>query len=393
MKFGYYSQTKDRDNSRVYADLMDELREQVVFCEEAGFDIAYPDEHHFHFGYHENTNPIVAGAMLAAHTSRIRIGLPLIPANWQPLRLAEDIAMLDQMSRGRVEVDIGRGASRHSIANLNPELRDLWPNRKSSFNADSQAASREHFAEVVEILKKAWTEESFTHEGRFYKFPQEGLPWEYPDPPKDVSWARDGEIARMCLGPKPYQKPHPPLRMLVHSEHSYKESAQLGLKAWVWINPLKKLRERLETYSAIRTEREGRQFEVGEDVTALKLLYVAPSYEEAKRDADHIFTPFLQWFCTEKPHNYHLDDDEEPRPESELDWEFFRKRLMIIAGSPEQVAEQIHELDERFSLDTLALWTEATGPQGGTGLLDHKQIMSSLDLFASKVAPLFPNGI
>ena len=268
----------------------------------------------------------------------------------------------------------------------------MWPNRKLSFNADSQAASREHFAEVVEILKKAWTEESFTHEGRFYKFPQEGLPWEYPDPPKDASWARDGEIARMCLGPKPYQKPHPPLRMLVHSEHSYKESAQLGLKAWVWINPLKKLRERLETYSAIRTEHEGRQFEVGEDVTALKLLYVAPSYEEAKRDADHIFTPFLQWFCTEKPHNYHLDDDEEPRPESELDWEFFRKRLMILAGSPEQVAEQIHELDERFSLDTLALWTEATGPQGGTGLLDHKQIMSSLDLFASKVAPLFPNG-
>ena len=87
MKFGYYSQVTDPDNTSVYADLLDELREQVVLCEQAGFDIAWADEHHFNFGHTTLPNPIVAGAMLAAHTSRIRIGLPVVPANWHPLRL------------------------------------------------------------------------------------------------------------------------------------------------------------------------------------------------------------------------------------------------------------------------------------------------------------------
>ena len=88
MKFGFYSQIADIDLTRVYSDLLDELREQVVFCEQAGFDIAWADEHHFNVGWTNSPNPIVPGAMLAAHTNRIRIGLPVPLPNWHPLRLA-----------------------------------------------------------------------------------------------------------------------------------------------------------------------------------------------------------------------------------------------------------------------------------------------------------------
>ena len=112
--------------------MLDEFRREAVFCEQAGLDIVWPDEHHFYFGSHVNTNPIVVGQMIAEHTSRIRIGLPLIPPNWQPLRLAEDIALLDQASRGRVEVSFGRGIERFSVANINPELKDLWPDVKGN---------------------------------------------------------------------------------------------------------------------------------------------------------------------------------------------------------------------------------------------------------------------
>ena len=230
MNFGYYSQVTEPDNTSVYADLLDELREQVVLCEQAGFDIAWVDEHHFNFGYTVLTNPMVAGAMLAAHTSRIRIGLPVVPANWHPLRLAEDIALLDQLSRGRVEVAMGRGSERHTIGNLNPQLTDLYPARNERADASKQTAFREHFAEVLEILKKAWTQEFFSHEGHFYKFPQPGLPWESPSPPADPTWVSDGEIVKMCVGPKPYQKPYPPIRMLMHTEPSFVEGARLGLK-------------------------------------------------------------------------------------------------------------------------------------------------------------------
>ena len=78
MKFGYYTQLDDDNHTVAYADLLDELREQVVFCEQAGFDIAWADEHHFNFGFTNNPNPIVPGTMMAEATSRIRVGLPCL---------------------------------------------------------------------------------------------------------------------------------------------------------------------------------------------------------------------------------------------------------------------------------------------------------------------------
>ena len=89
MKFGFYSQMVDSPVTRVYADLMEELKEQVVYCEQGGFDIAWADEHHLNFGSVYSPNPIVTGIMLAA-----RIGLPIPLPNWHPLRLAEDVALL-----------------------------------------------------------------------------------------------------------------------------------------------------------------------------------------------------------------------------------------------------------------------------------------------------------
>ena len=388
MKFGFYTQTRDPDNATVYADLIDNVREQAVLCDQGGFDIVYPDEHHFRVGYTVTANPILTGAMLAENTSRIRIGLVLVPSSWQPLRLAEDIAYFDHLSRGRVEVAMGRGMSRHTVTNLNPQLKDFYPQGKA-YDPSAQTASREHFAEFVEILKKAWTEEFFSHEGRYYKFPQPGSPWEGPGDPIPTT-IKDGEMVKMTLSPRPYQKPHPPLRMLVNSQYSYKEAAKLGMKAWIFINPPVVLRERLQTYAKVRTEREGHKFVVGEDSTALKLFYVAPTYEEAKRDTDHLYTPHMTNYTRDAPSSFYLDEGEE-RP-NDMDWEFWRKRLIIIAGSPEQVAEQIHELDEGFGLDTLALWTQASSNRAGAGNLTHKQTMRSIELFATKVAPLFANG-
>ena len=391
MKFGLYSQVKDPNNSRVYADLLDDLKEQVIFCEQAGFDIAWADEHHFNVDYTNSPNPIVAGAMLATCTSRIRIGLPVIVPNWHPLRLAEDVALLDHISRGRVELDMGRGIDSHTIANMNPQLKGLWPDRSVSYEYDQQVAAREHFAEVVEILRKVWTEEFFAHEGRYYTFPQPGMPWVRGGPPSDPTAEKDGEIVKMCIGPKPYQKPHPPLRMLANSEPSFRQAAELGLDGWVWINPPKRLRRFLDQYSEIRSEREGQPFNAGDHVTALRLVYVADSYEEAKRDADYFLTTYLTESCTGRPPGYFVDDSEDESASIELNWEYWREKLMILAGTPDQVAEQIQELEETCGIDTIALWTQAAFGRFGTEIISHKKTMASLELFATKVLPQFAN--
>ena len=385
MKFGFYSQMTDAPVKRVYSDLMDELREQVVYCEQAGFDIAWADEHHFNFGSVNSPNPIVVGAMLAAHTSRIRIGLPIPLPNWHPLRLAEDVALLDHLSRGRVELDIGRGISPFDVANLNPHLTGVWPDPKVRFQKSTQTASREHYAEVLEILKKAWTEEFFSHKGRFYEFPQPGFNEASSIIQPDPIALKNGEIIQMSVDPKPYQKPYPPLRMLMTSEPSFQEGAELGLKGWVWVQPPRRLRQKLEVYAGVRSAQEGRQFRAGEDVGALRMVYVASSYEEAKRDTEEFFTPIMKYVCSNRPQDYYLDEGQEMPAGADLDWEFFRKQHLILAGTAEQVTEQIQELDEICGLDFIGVWMEAGG-------MSHHKIMSSLDLFSAKVAPQFASN-
>jgi len=382
LKFGLYSQVMDPTRERVFGDVLDELKTQVVLCEEAGFHCVWVDEHHFNTGFNCSTNPLLVGAMLASHTKRIRIGQTDVVGCWQPLRLAEDVALLDHLSRGRVDVGIGRGIRPFDMRNLNPQLGDIWPNPGANFDPKQQIDSREHFAEVLQILQKAWTEEFFSHEGTYYKFPQSGVSLKSAVPSSDSAMVMDGARATMRLAPTPYQKPYPPLWLLMTSEPSFAEAAQLGLNGLVWIQPPKRLKQRLKIYSDARTVREGRHVKVGEDIGILRLVYVAPSYEEAKRDADQFFTPHYQEACKTRPASYWSDGSESEARNVDLDWEFLRDQLLILAGSPEQVVEQIQQLKDISGTDYIILWTEARG-------MSHKKIMSSLELFATKVAPLF----
>ena len=278
---------------------------------------------------------------------------------------------------------MGRGISPFDVANLNPTLKGVWPDPRLRFDRSTQVHSREHFAECVEILIKAWTEDYFSHKGKYFQYPTPGFSWQLAASPGDSSVVDDGEIVKISVGPKPYQKPHPALRMLMTSQPSYEEAARLGLNGWVWIaGPPQRMRERLDVYASIRSEREGRQLKIGEDVGGLRYAYVAPTYEEAKRDVDSMYTPGMRRACLRRPAEYYTDEGEPEPNESDLDFDFFTKRHLILAGSPESVAEQINELENTCNLDFIGLWTQAGG-------LSHTKIMNSLELFAAKVAPHF----
>ena len=160
------------------------------------------------------------------------------------------------------------------------------------------------------------------------------------------------------------------------------EAAKLDLNGLAESQPPRRLRERLEIYRQIRSERENRPLTVGQNVRALRMVYVAKSYEEAKRDADSFFTPLYEGSSRRRPASYWFDGEEASAKSVDLDWEFFRQQLLILAGSPEQVIEQIQELDEVCGMDALLVWTETMG-------MDHGKIMTSLGLFAEKVAPAF----
>ena len=356
------------------ADLLDNLRAQTILAEELGFEAMWLGEHHFGlYGVGDIPNPILLGADLAARTSRIRIGqMANIAPWWHPIRLAEDIATLDNMTKGRVDVGFGRG---------------IWPYEGPQFhpNADPRKdqENRELFQETVEVVRKIWSEEFFSHQGTNYRFPVSDTLFSHPSYPPDPAWHEDGRVTRLRVTPRPFQKPHPPLWMTVSTDRSVATAAEMGLKACYWQPPPLRLRERMKLYAEVRSEVEGRPFSLGEDQAVMRSTYVAASMEEARREAEagimsaYIFNdPF-------RGKQVFTNPGEELDAEVKLDWDFLEPRTLLV-GSPDDVAEKIQELQEVCNLDYLLVEFAHSG-------ISLKKTLQNLENFGTKVMPRF-NG-
>src|SRR6267378_2384530 len=128
------------------AQAFDESLAQVTAAEELGFDAVWLAEIHFQKGRSVLSSPLV----IATRTRRMRIGIAvqILPLA-HPLHLAEDVATLDHLSKGRLDFGVGRSG---------------LPEHYARFNIP-YSESRERFQETLDILLKAWTEERFSYEG------------------------------------------------------------------------------------------------------------------------------------------------------------------------------------------------------------------------------------
>ncbi len=354
------------------ADFLDNLRQQTMMAEELGFEAIWLGEHHFSpYGLGDIPNPILLGADLAARTSRIRIGqMANIATWWHPIRLAEDLAILDNMTRGRVEVGFGRG---------------IWPYEGPQFhpNADPRKdrENRELFHETVEVVRKIWTQEYFSHQGTNYTFPAHDTQYSHPTYKTDPAW-HDGErVTRLRVTPRPYQQPHPPLWMTVSTDRSVTTAAEMGLKACYWQPPALRIRQRMETYAEARSQVEGRPFAVGEDQGVMRSTYVASSMEEARRDAE---AGIMSAFIFNDPfrgRQVFTNPGEELSDDVKLDWDFLEPRTLLV-GSPDDVIERIQELREVCNLDYLLVEFAHAG-------IPLRKTLRNLENFGTKVMPAF----
>src|SRR6478736_5834750 len=168
--------------------------EQVDAAERWGLDAMWLAEIHVAPERSVCAAPLTIASAIAARTKNMKIGtgvqvLPLC----HPLRIAEEAATVDHLSQGRLIFGVGRSG---------------FPRTYQAYGI-SYAESRERFAEVLEILRRAWTQETFSFHGQFYRF-------------DDV-----------CLVPKPYQQPYPELRIAVNSPDTYQQSGEAGLPIFV----------------------------------------------------------------------------------------------------------------------------------------------------------------
>ena len=352
--------------------LLDNLRQQTILAEELGFEAIWLGEHHFGpYAVGDIPNPILLGADLAARTSRIRIGqMANIAPWWHPIRLAEDLAILDNMTGGRVEVGFGRG---------------IWPYEGPQFhpNADPRKdrENRELFRETVELVREIWTNEYFSHQGANYRFPAADTIFSHPMYPSNPAW-QDGErVTKLRVTPRPYQQPHPPMWMTVSSDNSVTTAAELGLKACYWQPPPRRIRRRMELYAKVRSEREGRPFALGEDQAVMRSTYIASSMEQARREAEEAIMSAFIFNDPFRGRQVFTNPDEVLDPDVKLDWDFLEPRTLLV-GSPENVVEKIQELQEVCNLEYLLVEFSHMG-------LPLSKSLRNLETFATKVMPRF----
>jgi alkanesulfonate monooxygenase SsuD/methylene tetrahydromethanopterin reductase-like flavin-dependent oxidoreductase (luciferase family) len=352
MRFGTFFFFQAAPGHR-HADIIHRELEQVEWTEELGFDEVWFTEHHF-IDYGLSVDPSSLAAAAASRTRRVRIGLAaaILPFH-HPLRLAEQMALVDIISNGRLDVGVGRG------------------NRPAEFAGYRvpQVESRERFDETVEILRLAWTRERFSFHGRFF----------------DVDDVR--------VIPKPVQQPHPPLYQVCVSKDGIENTA---LRGWPMLNsvltgPVDQLVTNRDTYVAT-LQKAGR---TAEEIAALlgrwgvsRQIYVAETDARAlaeARDAEMWYQEsFRRFVVPERIEDAHPSLQPGFRAMAEklakVTWEDLVRETLAF-GSPDTVARHIEHM-RRLGVGQVLCWMNFGG-------LPQDRIRRSMELFAREVMPRF----
>src|SRR5499425_2230294 len=246
MRFGWLTLAHSGSPDADYGAIQD-LVTQACFAEAAGFDGIWLTEHNF-TGESVYCDPIPFASVVAARTSRIRIGFAVIQlALRHPIRLATELALLDNLSGGRLDVGVGHGTNYNEYEFVGYGLR-----------SDD---SRERMAETLDVMVRAWTEAPLVHEGKFYRL-------RVPE-----------------LRPRPFQRPHPPIWRAVSSSGSVRECGRLGAPIMIARIPISRVPERLALYDSGLAESGldgARRRELREQVALWRFVHVAESQAQAE---------------------------------------------------------------------------------------------------------------
>ncbi len=236
-----------------------------------GYDEFWMAEHHFQpEGYECIPNLLMLGLYLSCNTQRLKYGCGFnITPMWHPLRLAEDFAMADILSGGRIVFGVGRGYHSREVETFGSPM----------FDGD---ANRELFEEQVEVMVKAFSQESFSHQGKHYTIP---APVPY----------RGYTLEKLSLVPRPVSQPVDIWQPLVSGNPKGVDfMGRMGIKAMVANTPEPALGERLEMYQQ-SAAKHGRELALGEDIALGFRFFLAENREKAIEKARPYFEEAMKF--------------------------------------------------------------------------------------------------
>jgi probable F420-dependent oxidoreductase len=316
---------------RPWQRLYQETLEQVAWADSLGFDSVWLSEHHFtDDGYLPALLPMLAA--LAMRTSRMRLGTAVLLAPLHhPLRLAEDAAVVDTLSGGRLELGMAPGYRAEEFALLG--VRRAERGRRTD--------------ETIEILKAAWRARPFSYRGSCFRF-------------EDV-----------VVTPPPLQRPHPPIWVGGSSQAAARRAAHHGCHF------LPDADAPAELYHLYRTDLAANGHDPARfRIATSRAVYVCDDPERGWREVQehyqYMANRYRQWSAagnTEHPQ----------RPLKHAD-ELSQGNYLV--GTPDMVAQEISRLQRALPLDRLIFWARPPG-------LSVASSSRSLELFAQQVLPRF----
>ena len=353
MKFGMlhlFESPEDRTEQEIIGEQLDLMQA----AEGAGFDSIWPAEHHFtEYGY--CVSPALTLAAIARVTETIRLGTGVVVLPFHdPIRAAEEYAFLDVMSGGRLEFGVGRG---------------YQPGEFKGFRLDP-TESRDRFKETLEIIVQAWTQDRVNYQGKHFT------------------------IEDQPVRPKPLQKPHPPIWVAALSPSTFELIGKLGtnlLYSPTFTPESQPITQRLDEYRQAIVNGGGDPAE--KRIGALRMIYVADSMEEARRDfADPVIWYYrtIGRYVSPPVGEEAIESYETYTATRDLALNVEFDDLVagggVIAGDPDYCCREIERLEKEFGFTDLLCWTRMGG-------MDASKVMRSMELMDKHVIPHFKDKV
>jgi luciferase family oxidoreductase group 1 len=315
--------------------------EQAQSAEELGFRNLWLAEHHFStYGY--VGRPVQLATFIAAKTRRLRVGTAVIVVPLHhPLVIAEEIAMLDLLAEGRVDIGLGRGYQYYEFERLGLDMNSARP----------------RWDESIDIILKALEGKPFSYHGTHFQIPE------------------------TTIFPQPIQRPHPPIWVTAQSPESVEATVRRGFNLLTggFGVPVERMAQFRQLFDRLVDEvKPATMPEVG----VQRAVYVTDSVEDARAAAEQArwnmrVTLSLRnhYERVENGHAIPVAAPEEPDTDDLLD------RFLVI-GTPETVVRQIERLQEAVGIShfNCSFWF---------GDIDQASVLKSMRLFADKVMPAF----
>ena len=392
--------TLEERNESTQRETVAQVR-QGILADQLGFNYIFFTEHHFQpEGAEHSPNPLFTEMAIAARTSRLRLGqLANILSWWHPLRIAEQAAMLDVLSGGRLEFGIGRGYQNRETESLGGHY--------GTTNQD-QERNRAYFEEAFAIIRKAWSQPSFSHQGEFFTLPPSYTKWHHAQtiayfkrpeagyaidralhlgPPDMYSagppvMASTTTLRELQLFPRPLQQPFPQVWQPVASPRSIKWAARHGINCFQQLEMNKRLKQNVEIYYEECAKHgwpdrlERGPFKFGWDAdkrrgySMTRYVHLLPPGKEKADRQRYLQAIETEWdyFAPFGTQSAALTDiGEEPLPtDLHVTGELLYQKEIAIIGGPDEVIEKILRIKETVGYDDFLFnaYFDATGYTG-----------------------------